>query len=49
MKDGLYQVTYKGICAGFIVRDGKVKRSACASILINRLSFWVTIAVRIAD
>lgn len=47
MKNGLYQVTYKGICAGFVIKDGKLKE--CAPILINKFSFWKTIAKRIGD
>lgn len=40
MKDGLYQVTYKGICAGFVVKDGKIVQ--CAPILRKRISFWIS-------
>jgi len=42
MKDGLYQVTYKGICAGFVVKDGEVVD--CAPILRRKINFWKTIA-----
>lgn len=42
MKDGLYQVTYKGICAGFVIEDDKVTR--CAPILRKKMSFWKKIA-----
>lgn len=45
MKDGLYQVTYKGICAGFVVKGGRVIRKA--PVLKNRMEFWKTIAVRV--
>lgn len=31
MTDGLYRVEYGSICAGFVVRDGRVVR--CAPIL----------------
>lgn len=41
--DGLYRVTYKGVCAGFIVESGKVVR--CAPILRKRWLYWRTIAV----
>jgi hypothetical protein len=45
MKDGLYQVTTNYLCAGFIVKGGKV--TACAPILKNKLSYWQTVAKRI--
>lgn len=45
MKDGLYRVTYKGICAGFVIKNNKVVK--CAPILRKKLSFWKTIAKRI--
>lgn len=48
MDDGLYQVTTSYLCAGFIVKDGKVKRGHCAPILRKKLSYWVTIAKRVA-
>lgn len=47
MTDGLYQVTYKGICAGFIVQDGEVV--ACAPVLQKRLDYWKTIAIYCGD
>lgn len=47
MPDGLYQVTTPILCAGFVVRGGKVKRGECAPILRKRLAYWVTIAVRV--
>ena len=40
MKDGLYQVTYQNICAGFVVAEGKV--SACAPLLRRNFSYWKT-------
>jgi len=42
VRDGLYQVTHKGICAGFVVENGKV--TVCAPILRKRLAYWATIA-----
>lgn len=42
LKDGLYQVTTRYFCAGFIVKDGGVTH--CAPILRRRLSEWVQIA-----
>jgi len=47
MKDGVYQVTTKYLCAGFVIKDGKVV--ACAPILKNKLTYWITIAKRIGD
>jgi hypothetical protein len=44
MKDGLYRVVYKGICAGFVVEDGKITR--LAPILRRKINFWKTIAKR---
>ncbi len=43
--DGIYQVAYGSICAGFIVCEGRVV--ACAPILRRRMGFWLTIARRI--
>lgn len=45
LKDGTYQVTYKNICAGFVVKDGKIIK--IAPILIKRINYWKTIAKRI--
>lgn len=45
MKDGLYRVEYKGICAGFAVKGGKV--IACAPVLRRRMAYWKTIAERV--
>lgn len=42
MKDGIYRVNYKGICAGFVIRGQKVV--LCAPILAKRLAWWFTIA-----
>jgi hypothetical protein len=47
LPDGLYQVTTSYLCAGFVVRDGKVVD--CAPILRKRLSYWLTLAVRIGS
>jgi hypothetical protein len=44
MKDGLYLVDYKDICAGFVIENGKVTR--CAPILRRNFEFWKSIAVR---
>lgn len=43
MRDGLYQVTTSRLCAGFVVRDGRV--TECAPILRKRIAYWQTIAV----
>ncbi len=45
MRDGLYQVTNSYLCAGFIVRNGRVVE--CAPILRRRIIYWFTIAERI--
>jgi hypothetical protein len=42
LEDGLYEVNYKGICAGFVIENGKVTK--CAPILMKRLDFWMSIA-----
>lgn len=46
MKDGLYRVTTRYLCAGFVVENGQL--TACAPILFAKFSYWKTIAVRIA-
>jgi len=48
MADGLYRATTRYLCAGFVVLGGKVKRGQCAPILRARISYWKTIAVRVA-
>lgn len=42
MKNGLYQVTTKYLCAGFVVKNGQVIQ--CAPILKQKLAYWFTIA-----
>lgn len=49
MRDGLYQVTTKYLCAAFVVENGSVRLSRCAPILRKNLTYWMTIAVRIGD
>lgn len=44
--DGLYQVTTPYLCAGFVVSGGRI--TDCAPVLRRRLSYWMTVAVRIA-
>jgi hypothetical protein len=44
MRDGLYRVEYRAICAGFVVEGGRVVR--CAPILRKRLAFWMRAANR---
>ncbi|HEX7371054.1 MAG TPA: hypothetical protein VF284_12320 [Rhodanobacteraceae bacterium] len=46
MKDGLYRVTTRYLCAGFIVLNGRV--TACAPILRRKLAYWRTVAERVA-
>ncbi len=43
--DGLYQVTTSYLCAGFVLAGGEVV--ACAPILRRKLSYWMTVAVRV--
>ncbi len=45
LKDGLYQVKTKYLCAGFIVKNGKIIRMA--PILRKNIKYWATIAKRI--
>ena len=44
--DGLYRVTTRYLCAGFVVEDGRV--TLCAPILRRRLTYWRTVARRVA-
>ena len=46
MTDGLYQVTTFYLCAGFVVEGGQI--TACAPILKKRITYWITVARRIA-
>ena len=45
MKDGLYQVTTKYLCAGFVIKNNKI--IDCAPILRKKINYWRTIAKRI--
>ena len=45
--DGLYQVTTRYLCAGFVIQRGQLVE--CAPILQRRLAYWLTVAVRIGD
>jgi len=47
MRDGLYRVSTKYLCAGFVVRGGVV--CECAPILRKKISYWMTIAKRIGE
>jgi hypothetical protein len=47
MSDGLYQVTTRYLCAGFVIERGCVV--LVAPILFERMPYWVTIARRIGD
>lgn len=47
MPDGVYQVDYGNICAGFVIDRGRV--IACAPILRRRLAFWLRVGVRVSD
>lgn len=43
MKDGLYQVTTRYLCAGFLIEGGKV--TICAPILARNILYWIKLAV----
>jgi len=45
LRDGLYRVTTGYLCAGFVVRAGRVVM--CAPILRKRLKWWMTQAVEV--
>lgn len=47
LPDGLYHVENKYLSAGFVVKKGFVIR--CAPILVKKLSYWITQAVRIGE
>ena len=42
MKDGLYRVTTRSLCAGFVVKNGLIV--AVAHILQKHLAYWLTVA-----
>jgi hypothetical protein len=45
LPDGLYRVTTRYLCAGFIVKEGKITQ--CAPILRKKIEYWQTIAVKV--
>ena len=45
MPDGLYRVTTKYLCAGFVIEGGRLVM--CAPILRKKIIYWRTVAVRI--
>lgn len=45
LSNGLYQVTTKYLCAGFVIENNKI--IACAPILIKKIEYWKTIAIKI--
>lgn len=47
MQDGLYQVKTSYLCAGFVVRNGRL--AECAPILRKKIHYWKTIARRVND
>ena len=47
MINGLYRVTTNYLCAGFVIREGRL--AECAPILRKKMAYWRTIAKRIAD
>lgn len=47
LKDGLYQVNYKSICAGFVVKDGHI---VCAAPVLRRnIEFFQTRGVLVSS
>jgi hypothetical protein len=42
MRDGLYVVNRKNVCAAFVVRDGEV--TTCAPILREKIGYWKQVA-----
>lgn len=44
-RDGLYRVVTPKLCAGFVVRGGRV--ISCAPILRRRLAYWWTVAEKV--
>jgi hypothetical protein len=47
LRDGLYQVVTRYLCAGFVVSGGVVV--VCAPILRKKLSYWMTVAKRVGE
>lgn len=47
LPDGLYRVTTRYLCAGFVVENRLIVR--CAPILRGKIEYWKSIAVKIAD
>ena len=44
-QEGLYRICTPRLCAGFVLREGKV--IACAPVLRRRLAYWRKIAASI--
>lgn len=47
LADGLYRVTIRYLCAGFVVENGRVVM--CAPVLVRKFKYFVSIAKRISD
>ena len=47
MKDGLYRVQTRYLCAGFVIESDRV--IMCAPILEKKIEYWKTIAERISE
>lgn len=47
MRDGLYRVCNRYLCAGFVIAKGKIV--CCAPILRKKIEYWQTKAVWIGD
>lgn len=46
VSDGLYRVTTRYLCAGFVVEGGRV--TMCAPILRKKLDYWMTVARKVS-
>lgn len=42
MRDGLYRVTTRYLCAGFVVHNQLI--TSCAPILRGKIRYWLTVA-----
>lgn len=47
MRDGLYQVTTSWMCAGFVVKEGRIVEAA--PILRKKLKYWATQGVLVRE
>lgn len=47
--DGLYRVVRGSICAGFVMKDGRLVEGMIAPVLRKKFPYWKTIATRVGD